>query len=133
MVVVPTRNHVEMSYGYTWAEGLGWTLTLLGLAGAVVLNRRRADVGPLTWRPGRRGAGADEPVPASPATEADGDGADGDVGGEGDGGAPEPGAEQPPKEGELVPVGSATLAPEGDTEAHEAPERPGDAAGDRGP
>jgi len=117
MVVVPTSNHVELSYGYTWAEGLGWTLTLIGLVGAVVLNRRRADTGPLSWRPGTR-------RPRS---------------GEHDGATtpPPPGSlfdhEEGEDERELVTVGSGPLPPEGDPEAHEPTERPRDAAGDRGP
>ncbi len=116
MVVIPTSNHVEMSYGYTWAEGLGWALTLIGLAGAVVLNLRRADTGPLAWRPRRRpAAGGDDEaeVPVPPAADA-------------------AGAEEA-EERELVTVGSGSLAPEGYSEAHEPADRAGDAAGDRGP
>ncbi len=114
MVVVPTRNHVELTYGYTWAEGLGWALTLLGLGSALVLNRRRADTGPLAWRPGRLpqgGIGDEPPIPESPVPVFDVD----------------------TEERELVPVGSAGLAPEGDPQAYEPPDRPGDPPGDRGP
>ena len=114
MVVVPTSNHVELSYGYTWAEGLGWALTIGALAGAVVLNRRRADTGPVAWRP-RPTGGGDEPddLPAEPPVVLDGDG---EV-----------------EERELVTVGSGPLPPEGEPEAHEPGERAGDAAGDRRP
>ncbi len=117
MVVIPTSNHVELSYGYTWAEGLGWALTLGALAGAVALNRRRADTGPLAWRPRWRlsPAGGDEPP--GPAPEP----------------ALAPGSDGAEQERELVPVGSGPLEPQGDPEAHEPRERPGDAAGDRGP
>jgi hypothetical protein len=112
MVVVPTSTHVELTYGYTWAEGLGWGLTLLGLAGAIVLNRRHADVGPLAWRPRRRrlppGGGDDLPVPPPPAVDDE------------------------REERELVPVGSAPLAPEGEPEAYEADDRSWDPPGDRG-
>ena len=125
MVVVPTRNHVELTYGYTWAEGLGWALTILGLGSALVLNRRRVDTGPLGWRPRRRratGAG-DEPVEAGVADAPAPDGGE----------EREVDPERPDREGELVPAGSAPLAPEGDAQVDEAADRAGDAAGDGGP
>jgi len=115
MVVIPTRNHIVLTYGYTWAEGLGWALTFLGLGGALVLNRRRADVGPLAWRPRRRrrpGQGGDEPtVPGSPV----------------------PVVDEQPERRELVPVGSGALPPQREPQAYEPPDRAGDAPGDRGP
>jgi hypothetical protein len=40
MVVVPTSTHVELTYGRTSVEYLSYTLTLLGLAGLVLLLRR---------------------------------------------------------------------------------------------
>ena len=40
MVVVPTSEHVTLSYGRTWVEWLSYTLTFLGLVGLVVLARR---------------------------------------------------------------------------------------------
>jgi len=40
MVVVPTSNHVELRYARTGAEGLGWSLSLLGLVIAVALGVR---------------------------------------------------------------------------------------------
>jgi hypothetical protein len=40
MVVVPTDEHVEMRFGYTWVELVGWGLTLLAVAGVVWLARR---------------------------------------------------------------------------------------------
>ena len=40
MVVVPTDNHVELTYGRTNVEWLSYALTLLGLAGLVLLIRR---------------------------------------------------------------------------------------------
>ncbi len=67
MVVVPTSTHVELSYGYTWAEGLGWVLTFVGLAGAVLLNRRRADIGLLNWRPRSKASVDAGPAPSPPA------------------------------------------------------------------
>jgi hypothetical protein len=39
MVVVPTETHVELSYGRTGVEYLSYGLTLLGLAGLVLLIR----------------------------------------------------------------------------------------------
>ena len=115
MVVVPTANHVEMEYGYTWVEGAGWALTLIGLGGAFVLNRRRADVGPLAWRPKRRRVSGEvdeqDVDPRSPA----------------------PAVDDEVEERELVPVGSAPLAPEGHPQAYEPGEGARDAANDRGP
>ena len=116
MVVIPTSNHVEFSYGYTWAEGAGWALTLGALAGAVVLNRRRASTSPFAWRPRRRRSPEDGDgmlaMPPEPALLPYDDSAE--------------------EERELVTVGSGPLEPEGQPEAHEARERPGDAASDRG-
>jgi len=126
MVVIPTKNHVELTYGYTWAEGVGWTLTLVALASAVVLNRRKADTGLLAWRPTRRRGGPGAPEDPSPPFLAVPVTADPDE-------QLAPGPEQPLPVGELVTVGSGPLAPEGDPQAHEPPDRPGDAAGDRGP
>jgi hypothetical protein len=40
MVVVPTSTHVSLHYGWTPVDLLGWFLTLLGIAGVVVLWRR---------------------------------------------------------------------------------------------
>ncbi len=49
MVVVPTANHVTLTYGYTPVDWIGFLLSLLGLLGLVVLWRRR----PLEYpRPG---------------------------------------------------------------------------------
>lgn len=39
MVVVPTDNEVELSFGLTWVEYLAWLLTLVGVAGLVWLVR----------------------------------------------------------------------------------------------
>ncbi len=41
MVVVPTSNHVELRYGFTGVDYLGWLLTLLGLVGVVFLFRSK--------------------------------------------------------------------------------------------
>ena len=67
MVVVPTSTHVELTYGYTWAEGMGWVLTFIGLAGAVLLNRRRADIGLLNLRPRSKASVDAGPTPSPPA------------------------------------------------------------------
>jgi hypothetical protein len=40
MVVIPTAKHVSLHYGWTPVDGLGWLVTLAGLAGVVVLVRR---------------------------------------------------------------------------------------------
>ena len=40
MVVVPTAHHVRMWYGYTPVDYEGWGLTLLAIAGLVLLARR---------------------------------------------------------------------------------------------
>jgi hypothetical protein len=42
MVVVPTSKHVELSYGRTPIDWLGWLLTFAGIALALVLWRRPA-------------------------------------------------------------------------------------------
>ncbi len=49
MVLVPTANHVELRYGYTKVDYLAWALSLIGVAGAVVLFRRPAVTMPPTW------------------------------------------------------------------------------------
>ena len=40
MVVVPTENHVELTYGRTGVEWLSYALTLIGLVGLALLIRR---------------------------------------------------------------------------------------------
>lgn len=40
MVVVPTQNEVELSYGATSVEYLAWALTIAGLIGLVLVGRR---------------------------------------------------------------------------------------------
>ena len=40
MVVVPTRRHVRLHYGYTRADLAGWLFTATGIAGGLVLWRR---------------------------------------------------------------------------------------------
>ncbi len=42
MVVIPTDTHVELRYGTTPVDVAGWGLTLLGIAGVVLLARRGA-------------------------------------------------------------------------------------------
>jgi hypothetical protein len=41
MVVIPTRRHVELRYGATAAERMGWVVSILGVAGTIGLARRR--------------------------------------------------------------------------------------------
>ncbi|MGH9264002.1 MAG: 6-pyruvoyl-tetrahydropterin synthase-related protein [Acidimicrobiales bacterium] len=71
MVVVPTSNHVELHYGWTPAEGLGYLLTLGGIGLAVYFGRQ----GPVSFeRPDsddepavpQVDAGAPPPPPPSP-------------------------------------------------------------------
>jgi hypothetical protein len=40
MVVIPTSNHVKLHYGFTPAEGLGYLMTLGGIALAVLFFRQ---------------------------------------------------------------------------------------------
>jgi hypothetical protein len=40
MVVIPTSKHVSLHYGWTAVDGLGWLLTLAGVAAVVLLVRR---------------------------------------------------------------------------------------------
>ena len=45
MVVIPTDNNVELEFEATWAEYLGWVVTLLGIVGVVVVHRnQRRDI-----------------------------------------------------------------------------------------
>ena len=46
MVVVPTANHVTLTYGYTPIDWAGFLLSLLGIAGVIVLWRLRPVVYP---------------------------------------------------------------------------------------
>jgi hypothetical protein len=50
MVVIPTSNHVTMSYGYTKVDYLAYLLSFLGIAGLVILWRR----GPILYPPAPR-------------------------------------------------------------------------------
>ena len=50
MVVIPTSNHVEIHYGFTPAEGLGYLLTLGGIALAIAFYR----LGPMHFDDPRR-------------------------------------------------------------------------------
>jgi hypothetical protein len=47
MVVVPTEQHVELHYGWTGVDALGWGATALGLVGLVLLWR----AGPVVMPP----------------------------------------------------------------------------------
>ena len=49
MVVVPTDTDVRLTYGTTGVEWLGWTVTLLGIAGLILFVRQ----GPLALAPAR--------------------------------------------------------------------------------
>ena len=54
MVVVPTANHVTLTYGYTPVDWLGFLLSLLGLLGLIVLWRLPPVPVPATPPPGLR-------------------------------------------------------------------------------
>jgi hypothetical protein len=40
MVVIPTETHVSLHYGWTAVDGIGWLITLAGVAGVILLVRR---------------------------------------------------------------------------------------------
>jgi hypothetical protein len=52
MVVIPTSHHVSLHYGFTPIDGLGWTVTALGLAYLIWMARH-----PLLFRGPRRSRG----------------------------------------------------------------------------
>jgi hypothetical protein len=60
MVVVPTDTHVELRYGTTSVEWLGWLVALLGVVGLVVLARKGAV--PMPTRPEPPAPPVDEPA-----------------------------------------------------------------------
>ena len=62
MVVVPTSKHVSLHYGYTPVDALGYLLSLLGLAVAVLLARRP----PLTFPEPPPPPAADDEVAETP-------------------------------------------------------------------
>ena len=41
MVVIPTDNNVALEFEATWAEYLGWVVTLLGIVGVVFVRRNQ--------------------------------------------------------------------------------------------
>jgi hypothetical protein len=63
MVVVPTSTHVELHYGYTGVDALGYGLSLIGLLGLVWLWRAKPIVMPPDppRRPRRVSPDPDEP------------------------------------------------------------------------
>ena len=58
MVVVPTDEHVELTYGREPVEWIGYALTLLGIGLAILLATRPPVRGPAR----RRSSDADEPI-----------------------------------------------------------------------
>jgi hypothetical protein len=117
MVVIPTEEHVELSYGYTSVEYLGYGLTAAAVAGVGFLAWR----GPVTFPPStRRRQGDPEPRPDSGWQPAAWPPPDGD--GEGDGDARDP-----------EPIGFwDSLLAERKAELAEAEERAQDPPGDGG-
>ena len=73
MVVIPTKTHVSLHYGYTPVDEFGWLLTIAGLIGVIVLWR----MGPVIYpeRPARRRRYLPLLAPA-PVPQAEADGAD---------------------------------------------------------
>ncbi len=68
MVVVPTDEHVELTYGREPVEWVGYLLTLVGIGLVVLLARRPAVPGPPPRPDGER-TPADPSAPASPAAD----------------------------------------------------------------
>ena len=70
MVVVPTDEHVELSFGYSRYDLLGWFATLLGLVGVVGLYlldlRRRPDAAAVGGAAGSDGLVVDDPHAVTP-------------------------------------------------------------------
>lgn len=66
MAVVPTENEVTLTYGRSAIDLLGWLMTIVGVAGVVVLavldERRRKLAGEVGGEPGDGSSGADSPV-----------------------------------------------------------------------
>jgi hypothetical protein len=83
MVVVPTQKDVSLTYGLTGVDWLGRFVTLLGIAGLVLL---------ILWKRATRYA-ADAPAGEAPADDSGADGGDG--GGPGDDGVTPPDRSQP--------------------------------------
>lgn len=75
MVVVPTSNHVELHYGWTGIDVLGWGLALVGVAGLVWLFRAHplAMPEPAAPRVRRRARRPDAEFDADTEAEADTD------------------------------------------------------------
>ncbi|HET6795509.1 MAG TPA: hypothetical protein VFH45_13750, partial [Acidimicrobiales bacterium] len=90
MVVVPTSHHVELHYGWTPVDGLGWLATALGVVGLIWLSRRP----PFPAEPAHDRAPSGDELPPAHDDEAElvGVGAGGWYGADGDeaGGAPPP-------------------------------------------
>ena len=69
MVVVPTSNHVTLTYGTSQIEYLGYLLTLIGIVGVIVLWRKGpvsyapASTGPVVWEDGELRWHEEPPLP----------------------------------------------------------------------
>jgi hypothetical protein len=116
MVVIPTQEHVELTYGNTSVEYLGWGLSLAGLVGVGLLVRRGAVALP-------------EPAPRRRRDDEDGE----DDSWEPAAWPPADGEAEPEPEPAPRPVGFwDSLLAERKAELAEAEERPEDAPGDGG-
>jgi hypothetical protein len=100
MVVIPTSNDVTLNYGMTPIDWLGRVVTLLGVAGVVLLVRWKGALG-FAAEASSEPAGDDDDRGASGGGEP----ADGDEAEPADGDEPEPpGEPEPPEEKETEPA-----------------------------
>ncbi|MET1048932.1 MAG: hypothetical protein ABWZ55_04830, partial [Acidimicrobiales bacterium] len=73
MVVIPTKNHVELHYGWTPVDLLAWLLTFLGIGGVILLARRPPVVVPVPPEPVATSVYGQHPPDAAPSLEGEED------------------------------------------------------------
>jgi hypothetical protein len=114
MVVIPESNHVELHYGYTALELFAYALSLVGIAGLVLLFRAPPTLpAPVSgfWAPVE-----DPDREGLPGAPGDAEGADGEEGA-GEPGPPLDRADPPGPGGGTPPEADAPAAPDGDAPA----------------